>query len=119
MRAGDLILIGLCALLVGGVYGVAWQAPARAGWAELHAPDAAPRRIPLDGDRRVAVAGRRGDSVLAVSGGRARFVSSPCASKHCIHAGWLDAAGDFAACLPNGVSVTLVSARQRYDALAY
>lgn len=119
MRTGDVILIGLCALLVGGVYGVTWQAPQRAGWAELRAPDAAPRRISLDGERRVAVTGRRGESVLVVSGGRTRFISSPCAGKQCIHAGWLQAAGDFAACLPNGVSVTLVSARHRYDSLAY
>ena len=60
-----------------------------------------------------------GDSILEVEAGRIRFHASPCRGQQCIHSGWLSRAGDFAACLPNRVSVALVSAGTRYDAISY
>lgn len=57
----------------------------------------------LDKDRTIPVSGEMGESVIRIEGGEARFVSSPCTNKQCIHAGALRKNGDFAACLPNKV----------------
>lgn len=119
IRAGDIVLIALCATLVGLAYGLTWRPAAHAAYAELRAPGETPRHIALAGERRIRVRGSLGDSVLAVRDGAIRFLRSPCPGKQCIHSGWLDRAGEFAACLPNGVSLTLVGEEHSYDALNY
>ncbi len=79
----------------------------------------APRELSLRHDQLITISGPLGDSLLEIQGGRLRFRDSPCRGKQCIHSGWLSRAGDFAACLPNRVSVTLVGATARYDAINY
>ena len=119
MKAGDACIIAICATLVGAVYWFAWQPAGAAHLAVLRVPGEPPRRIALDGSRELTVAGRRGESRVAVRPGGVRFLASPCSAKHCVHAGWLEEAGDFAACLPNGVSLTLAGGRNGYDGLGY
>lgn len=119
MRPGDLLLITVCAALVGAAYWFAWQPAGSASAAVVRGVDEPGRRIPLDRERELTVAGPRGPSRIAVRPGGIRFLSSPCQGKHCIHSGWLEDAGDFAACLPNGVSVTLIGDKDGYDAIGY
>jgi hypothetical protein len=70
-------------------------------------------------DRRIVVDGPRGRSTIEVRKARARFIASPCNSKLCIHAGWLIRAGDTAACLPNGVIVSLTGRDGSYDSINF
>jgi len=119
IRAGDIVLVTVCAALVGLAYGAIWRHEAPAAYAEVRAPGEAPRRIDLDGERRIRVHGSRGDSILAVRNGAIRFLNSPCPGKQCVHSGWLDRTGEFAACLPNGVSLTMVGDGHAFDALNY
>lgn len=119
IRAGDVILIALCSVLVGAAFAFTWRGGEPASWAVVRVAGQPERRIALTGSREIAVPGRRGESLISVVDGRVRFVDSPCHGKQCIHAGWLDAAGDFAACLPNGVSLTMISEHSRYDAVVY
>ena len=55
--------------------------------------------------RTIQVEGPLGITVVEVDGARAHVVSSPCPDKICIRMGWLERAGDYAACLPNRVLV--------------
>ncbi|MGI6131666.1 MAG: NusG domain II-containing protein [Bacillota bacterium] len=55
--------------------------------------------------RTIRVEGPLGITVVEVEGTRAHVVSSPCPDKICIRMGWLERAGDYAACLPNRVLV--------------
>lgn len=119
MKAGDLTIIALCAALVGAVYWFAWQPAETARVAVVRAPGEPPRRVALDGRSQLTVSGRYGDSRIALRPGAARFVASPCTGRHCIHAGWLETGGAFAACLPNGVSLTLAGGGEDYDGLGY
>ncbi len=75
--------------------------------------------LPLDVDRRVTVHGALGDSVLEIKDGAVRFISSPCTGKYCILSGWHHEGGDFAACLPNRVSIQIIGADARYDAINF
>ena len=45
--------------------------------------------------------------------GTIAFVESDCPDKVCIHAGKLKTAGQFAACLPNGIVIKLVPEKER------
>lgn len=81
--------------------------------------DHAPRELSLRQDTSLTIHGPLGDSVLEVRGGRVRFVASPCRGKQCVHSGWLSRVGDFAACLPNRVSVTLLGDTVTYDGVSY
>lgn len=53
--------------------------------------------------RTIRVEGPIGTTIVEVEGTRAHVVSSPCPDKICVRMGWLERAGDFAACLPNRV----------------
>lgn len=119
MRTGDLALVFLCAALVGAAWWLTWRADEGARVAVLRVPGEPTRQVALDGRRELAVAGSRGESRIAIRPGGARFLESACSGKQCIHAGWLERAGAFAACLPNGVSLTLVGDTDGYDGIGY
>ena len=61
--------------------------------------------FPLDAEETVSVSGPLGETVVEISGGRIRVLSSPCANQTCVAAGHLDRRGQWTACLPNRVFV--------------
>jgi hypothetical protein len=63
--------------------------------------------FPLDAVERVAVSGPLGETVVEIRGGFARIVSSPCVNKTCIAAGTIHFRGQWTACLPNRVMVSI------------
>lgn len=72
--------------------------------------------------RQVEIAGRLGPTLIQVETGRVRFLASPCAGKQCVRAGWLELNGDFAACLPNGISIQIMDhsgQANRFDSLVF
>lgn len=77
------------------------------------------RIITLARDSEVALEGPLGTSSVNIHAGRARFVHSPCPGKLCIQAGWLTAAGELAACLPNRISIQLLGMHPRFDAINF
>ena len=64
-------------------------------------------RFPISTDRVERFAGPRGDTVVEIGGGTVRVVDSPCPDKICVAAGRISRTGQFVACLPNRVSVSL------------
>jgi hypothetical protein len=58
----------------------------------------------------VSVAGPLGDTVVELRDGRARILSSPCANQLCAASGAIHARGQWIACLPNQVLVTVEAA---------
>jgi hypothetical protein len=60
---------------------------------------------PLDQDRTVEVTGPIGATVIEILDGEVRVANSDCRDKICVAAGWLDSAGEWAACMPNRVFV--------------
>jgi hypothetical protein len=63
--------------------------------------------FPLTAEEKVPVPGPAGETVVEISGGRARVLSSPCTNQICVAAGYIHRPGELAACLPNKVSVTI------------
>lgn len=60
---------------------------------------------PLDQDRVINVPGPLGMTTVEIEDSRVHVHDSPCRDKLCIAAGWLDATGQWTACLPNAVFV--------------
>ena len=116
---GDLVVIALCAALVAASAALLAPPGGIAHTALVETADGRRSALPLDRDARLAVRGRRGTSVVEVRDGRARFLDSDCPQKLCVRAGWLARAGETAACVPNGVSLTLVGDDPAYDALTF
>lgn len=118
--AGDAAVLALGAALVGALFAAYWQPPAPAALAEVRAGGTLVGRYALDRERELQVDGRLGRSRVALGEGRARFVEAPCRNQVCVHRGWLRHDGDVAACLPNGLTLTLLGGgASRFDALSY
>jgi hypothetical protein len=61
--------------------------------------------FPLEAEEKISISGPIGETVVEISGGRSRVLSSPCANQTCVAAGHLNRRGQWAACLPNRVFV--------------
>ena len=118
LRPADWIVVAAAAALVGALAVASWSPERAAHSAVIHGPGGV-QTVSLSTDRRVEVEGLAGISVVEVRDGRARFIAGPCRNRVCIAAGWLAAAGGFAACVPNGVSVQLLGDEAAYDAINY
>jgi len=118
MTRTDYLIAALSLGLLVAMYGIYWHPHDAGEFAKISVGRADTIRIPLDHDRLLPVKGPLGTTVLEIHNGKVRFVDSPCHGKQCIHAGWLQNGGDFAACLPNGVSVT-VSGSSAYDSINF
>jgi hypothetical protein len=63
--------------------------------------------FPQDAEETVTVPGPLGDTVVEIRGGRARVLSSPCQNQTCVAAGYIHRHGQWTACLPNQVMVSV------------
>lgn len=115
----DRLVIAFAIILVASLYAVYWQ-PSQAGTVvEYHTPNDR-GSLRLDTDRKLALQGSNGTSHISIDDGAVRFTDSPCRNKQCIHSGWLHGNGDFAACLPNQVTLRVRAGdEQGFDAINY
>lgn len=118
IRAGDIVIafsgVAVIAVLAFNIYSDAAPRVVRVMQGDHEAVD-----HPAWEDRKFSVGGPLGETVIEIHDGRARIVQSPCGKKICIRAGWLDAAGDVAACVPNRVSIALLGNDSRFDAINF
>ena len=112
-----LILLALCAMPL--VYFHLWFSDKPANYLLIQSGGNAPVTEALRPNRMLNISGPLGESIVEISNGRARFASSPCTGKVCVHSGWLSNAGGFSACLPNRISLTLTGQHPRFDAVNF
>lgn len=86
---------------------------------EIMTPDKQKMHFSLRDTRDIRIEGPLGETHIIIRKGQARFVSSPCAQKQCVHSGWLKRNGDFAACLPNRISLFIASDQGAFDAINF
>ncbi len=117
-RADGAVIAATLVLLV-FLYGTFWGGTGAADLAHFHTADGREFSVPLDADRTLELRGPLGISVIEIRDGQVRFVASPCRGKQCIHAGWLKQGGEFAACLPNRISVAVRSRDRHFDSINF
>jgi hypothetical protein len=116
LKMGDFAAIAVSlALIVLSALAV-YAAPQSEARVVVRGPDRA-WIFPLDAEERVSVEGPAGETVVEISGGRARVLSSPCANQTCVAAGHIHRQGEWAACLPNKVFVSIEGSGDDKDAL--
>ena len=102
------IVLALCA--IGGFSLLAYSGGSGPGEVVIEASGA--RWIyPLSQDRVVSAHGPLGDTIVVVSGGKAFVKDSPCPDKLCVLSGAISRPGQWVACLPNRVMVSIRGAR--------
>lgn len=119
MTRADVVVIALAIALVAALYVHFWQPPQSATTVEVRSGNTLVGRYPLSENRGLDIQGREGISHLDIRNGRVRFTDSPCHNKVCVNSGWLSHAGDSTACLPNGVSISLLGSGETYDAVSF
>ena len=62
---------------------------------------------PLDENRTVNIAGPIGTTIIKIEDNGASIIDSPCPDKICIHQGIIHESGQWIACLPNQVLITI------------
>jgi hypothetical protein len=114
------MLIFLSALiLLGFLYSSYWRDTYRGNQAAILVGGKHWMNVDLFQNQYIDVPGALGISKLQVEDGQIRFVQSPCDTKQCIHQGWISHGGELAACLPNTISVQILSADPRYDSINF
>jgi hypothetical protein len=63
--------------------------------------------FPLEAEERIEVPGPLGTTVVELRDGEARVLASPCTNQLCVSAGAVRRRGQWIACLPNSVLVTV------------
>jgi hypothetical protein len=76
---------------------------------------------PLSSDREISISGPLGVTIVEIRGKSVRIADSPCPNKTCIAAGAIDKPGQWIACLPNQVLVSVEGRRsdEGVDASVY
>ena len=107
-------------LLVITSYFYFWQTTP-ASFAIIKRPQHDALHVSLDHVKKYDIQGVLGISRIEVSHGKIRFASSPCSNKLCIQHGWQQYHGNLTACLPNRISIQLVSLGKStgYDAINF
>lgn len=119
MRTADAIALAALSIWVFSSYLLFWPDQETATNLMIAGPDQSPQAHSLNHDGLIRINGALGPSTIQIETGKARFAASPCAGKHCLHAGWLSDSGDVAACLPNGVMIFLQGHDSRYDSINF
>ena len=75
--------------------------------------------ISLQQDQTLTIQGSIGPSIVKIANGRVRFLSSPCQGQQCVHSGWHQHNGEFAACLPNRIALLVTGRATQFDTFNY
>jgi hypothetical protein len=105
---GDYAVLALCVLALPALL-VRYGLPGSTGTqARINVGNAIYAQVPLSRAQVYRVPGALGISEIEVRAGQIRFNSSPCLGQQCVHSGWAKRGGEFIACVPNRVSVTVL-----------
>ena len=76
---------------------------------------------PLDKDAEIEAEGPLGHTHIVISGGKAYIEESPCDNKLCILAGAISKPGQWAACMPNRIFISIEGSdnESEIDVLSY
>ena len=119
LRPLDYVILALTAAAVAATSVWAYS---RGGRPELRVGSESGEWIyPLDEDRVFSVAGPLGATTVAIEGGEARILDSPCPNKTCVASPPIGEKGRWIACLPNRVILRVegASAEGGVDASVY
>jgi len=117
-RLFDFLSLAAALALVGLFSAYAYQDHGSGSQLEISSPQGR-WLYPLDREARVSIQGPLGRTEVAIEGGRARVLDSPCPEKLCIAAGAVSLPGAWIACLPNQVFLRVLGNDEKIDAISF
>jgi len=118
-KTGDKLVLISAVVLVGWLYSQFWFSDGRGDFAQITIDGKEQQLVSLAENKLIEVMGKTGISEIEIKDGRIRFKRSPCPNQICVHAGWLEHGGEFAACLPNHVAVEIVANNTLFDSINF
>ncbi|MCV6637535.1 NusG domain II-containing protein [Candidatus Albibeggiatoa sp. nov. NOAA] len=119
LKPMDWVVLTIALFSLIPLYAGYWQQQGSADYVLITSPMGV-QRVSLDQLQTLSVKGHLGHSHLEIQQGKIRFIDSPCKGKYCIHAGWQQSGGAFAACLPNHILLEIRSAQtEQFDSISY
>jgi hypothetical protein len=115
----DWLVVIIAVLTLPGLYIGFWGDGSQGLFARVQIGNQAPQVISLQQAQQYRFQGPLGATVIEVHDGHIRFIDSPCSGKQCVHSGWLKHDGEFAACLPNLISISLSGPNPRFDSINF
>ena len=119
LTRGDRGIIVLALALLISLYWVYWSSGLSSPQASIYVGGKFWSRVDLYQAQEIEVNGPLGISHLAIEDGKVRFLSSPCSTKLCIHQGWINVGGESVTCLPNEITIEVISMDPRYDSINF
>ena len=116
---GDKFVVALSFAVLFSLYQLYWGPTAYGNQVEILVDGKPWANHDLFSNSQIEVPGKLGFSTIIIDNGKIRFIESPCNGKQCIHQGWLKHGGEFAACLPNRISVRILSNDPRFDTINF
>ncbi len=118
MTRADYLIVLFAALLLPYLYVSQWSSSEVGTTAAIMNGDKT-IAVSLAHDHTLTIDGALGPTIIKIEAGKIRFATSPCLGKQCIHSGWLQQTGEFAACLPNRISVAVLGDAPRFDSINF
>ncbi len=75
--------------------------------------------LPLHSESNLTVEGPLGETLIEIRDGKIRVVDSPCPEKICIKTGAISKPGQWIACLPNKVFISIGGSKEEIDAFSF
>lgn len=119
MTRADIVVVVLAIALLPWLYMSYWGDSSQGREVRILIGGKEQSVISLNRNTRFQIQGKLGPSTVEIYDGKVRFTQSPCQGKQCIHTGWLEHGGEFAACLPNAISLLVLGDNQRFDAINF
>lgn len=112
----DICMIIIIAAISAGFIIFAWGWGSRGSIVHIDTPTDS-YEYPLDKNQTLSIRGSRGITVIEISGGSVRFVSSSCPSQTCVGMGAVRYPNVPIICLPNRVSAYIIG-ESEFDAIS-
>ena len=119
LKRADYVVIIFALLLLPYLYITYWGNGSYGEQVVIRSANQPVQYYSLYDNHQITIAGALGSNVIEIKNGQVRFIEAPCQNKICIHSGWLRHDGETAACLPNGVTVSVVGRNTRFDAINF
>jgi len=120
MTRSDTVVIILMIILLSFLYLKYWTFDTnKNNYAQITITGAPLQKILLNDNRTIKISGRIGETSIQIKDKKIRFLHSPCTKKYCIHSGWLKRTGSIAACIPNGITISIKNTKNLFDAINF
>jgi hypothetical protein len=124
LKKGDIALVILLVIaVIAGLAGIRFYRGSMKGdrIAVIKQENKVIREINLDEVQEAERLSLTGDynNIILIEKGRIRFEESDCPDLVCVHTGWLDKTGSFAACLPNKSLIMIKGEGEEVDGATY